>query len=237
MKISCGVLVTWSPRPTSLSSVLVQLVLATLATAQKAALCNESTISVWMLRGSSGGHGPADRHCSDLVCNRELCRAWISPQLFGSCASGEYKTFWMASNPFLLSAVGVMLTHWGRVTHICVSKQTIIGSDNGLSPGRRQAIIWTNAGILLIGPLGTNRNEIMIGIQMFSFKKMHLKMLSAKWRPFCLGLNVLIWSLRFDSWSCWSVFREYVLIRASFLVSCASHGLLLKPEIRNVLYI
>ena len=50
----------------------------------------------------------------------------------------------------------VNLTHWGRVTHICVSKLTIIGSDNGLSPGRRQAIIWTNAGILLIGPLGTN---------------------------------------------------------------------------------
>ena len=41
---------------------------------------------------------------------------------------------------------------WGRVTHICVGKLTIIVSDNGLSPGRRQAIIWTNAGILLIGP-------------------------------------------------------------------------------------
>ena len=40
------------------------------------------------------------------------------------------------------------LTHWGRVTHICISKLTIIGSDNGSSPGRRQAIIWTNAGIL-----------------------------------------------------------------------------------------
>ena len=45
---------------------------------------------------------------------------------------------------------------------------TIIGSDNGLSPGRRQAIIWTNDGILLIGPLGTNFNEIVIGIQTFS---------------------------------------------------------------------
>ena len=83
------------------------------------------------------------------------------------------------------------LTHWGRVTHICVVKLTIIGSDNGLSPGRRQAIIWTNAGILLIGPLGTNFSEILIGIQTFSFKKMHLKMSSVKWRPFCLGLNVL----------------------------------------------
>ena len=83
------------------------------------------------------------------------------------------------------------LTHWGRVTHICVDKLTIIGSDNGLSPGRRQAIIWTNAGILLIEPLGTNFSEILIGIQIFSFKKMRLKMSSAKWRPFCLGLNEL----------------------------------------------
>ena len=77
-----------------------------------------------------------------------------------------------------------MLTHWGRVTHICVGKQTTIGSDNGLSPGRRQTTIWTNAGILLFGPLGTNFSEILIGIQTFSFKKMHLKMSSAKWRPF-----------------------------------------------------
>ena len=36
----------------------------------------------------------------------------------------------------------------------------VIGSDNGLSPGRRPAIIRANAGILLIGPLGTNFNEI-----------------------------------------------------------------------------
>ena len=76
------------------------------------------------------------------------------------------------------------LTHWGRVTHIYVGNLIIIGSDNGLSPGRRQAIIWTNAGILLIGPLGTNFSEILIGIQTFSFKKMLLKMSSAKWRPF-----------------------------------------------------
>ena len=81
------------------------------------------------------------------------------------------------------------LTHWDRVTHICVSKLTIIGSDNGLLPGWRQAIIWTHSGILLFGPLGTNFSEILIGIQIFSFKKMHLKMSSAKSRPFCLGLN------------------------------------------------
>ena len=88
--------------------------------------------------------------------------------------------------------IRVLLTHWSRVTHICVGNLTIIASDNGLSPGRRQAIIWTNAGILLIGPLGTNFNEILIETHTFSFKKMHLKMSSVKWRPFCLGLNVLI---------------------------------------------
>ena len=82
------------------------------------------------------------------------------------------------------------LTHWGRVTHICVSKLTNIGSNNGLSPGRRQAIIWINAGILLIGHLGTNFSEILIEIHTFAFK-MQMKISSGKWRPFCLGLNVL----------------------------------------------
>ena len=76
------------------------------------------------------------------------------------------------------------------MTHICVSKLTIIASDNGLSPGRRKAIIWNNAGILSIWLLGTYFSEILIEILTFSFKKMRLKVLSAKRRPFCLGLNV-----------------------------------------------
>ena len=92
-----------------------------------------------------------------------------------------------------------VLTHGGRVTHICVNKLTIIGSDNGLSPSRRQAIIWTNAGMLLIRPSGTNFSEILIEIDVFSFKKMHLKVLSVKWHPFCLGLNVL--KITSFSWS------------------------------------
>ena len=81
---------------------------------------------------------------------------------------------------------------WGRVTHIFVGNLAIIGSDNGLSHGRRQAIIWNNAGILLIGPLGTNFSEILIDIYTFSFRKTHLKMPSGTWRPFCLGLSVSI---------------------------------------------
>ena len=84
------------------------------------------------------------------------------------------------------------LTHWGWATHICVSKLTIISSDNGLSPGQRQAIIWTNAGILLIGTLGTKFSEILSEIHTFSFKKIRLKTSSVKWLPFCFDLNELM---------------------------------------------
>ena len=82
------------------------------------------------------------------------------------------------------------LTYWGRETYTCVSKLTGIGSENGLAPTRCQTVIWTNAGILLIRTFGPNFCEILSGIHIFSFKKMHLKMPSGKWRPFCLGLNV-----------------------------------------------
>ena len=77
------------------------------------------------------------------------------------------------------------------MTHICVGNLTTIGSDNGLSPGQRQTIIWANAGILLNRTLETNFNEISIEIHTFSFKKIHLKMSSGKWRPSCPGLNML----------------------------------------------
>ena len=62
------------------------------------------------------------------------------------------------------------LTNWDRVTDICVRKLTISGSDNGLSPGRHQVIIWTNAGILLIQTLGTIFSEISSEIHTFSLK-------------------------------------------------------------------
>ena len=77
----------------------------------------------------------------------------------------------------------IFKTHWGQVMHICNSKQTIIGLDNG--------IIWTNARMLLIGTLGTNFSEILSEFYTFWFMKMHLKMLTAKSLALCLGLNVL----------------------------------------------
>ena len=78
--------------------------------------------------------------------------------------------------------------------HMCVDNLANIGPDNcshnGLSSGRRQAIIWTDAGMLLMGPLATNFNEVVIEIYVFSFQKMHVKMSSGKQRPFCFDLNV-----------------------------------------------
>ena len=81
------------------------------------------------------------------------------------------------------------LTHWGPVTHICVSKLAIIGSDNDLSPGRRQSIIWTNAGLLSKRPLGTKFSENLIKMHTFSLNNIHLKISSGKWRPFFLSLK------------------------------------------------
>ena len=99
----------------------------------------------------------------------------VDRQIDTVMAVGWIKLYLRLSTTILLWFMESWLTHWGRVTHICVVKLTIIGSDNGLSPGQRQAIIWTNAGILSIGPLGTNFIEILIGIQAFPFTKMHLK--------------------------------------------------------------
>ena len=105
---------------------------------------------------------------------------------------------WMALFKQIIKIVIVIctrITHQGRVTHICISKQTIIGTDNGLLPGRRQAIISTNSGILSFQTLGTNFSEILSEIPKL-FKKIHLNMSSAKWRQFCLGFNVIAkWSL------------------------------------------
>ena len=79
-----------------------------------------------------------------------------------------------------------LLTHWGRVTHICVGKLTIIGSDNGLSPERRQAITGTNDGLLSIGPLGTNYGDTSKHNNFYS-----IKMLSAIYPPFPSSLALL----------------------------------------------
>ena len=107
------------------------------------------------------------------------------------------------------------LIDWGRVTRMCVGNLTIIGPDNCLSPGRCHALIWTDAGILLIGPSKTDFNEI-IHFHSRKFENVpwqqgswgqhgaHLGPTWPRWAPwtllsgssgrwwqFCLGLHVL----------------------------------------------
>ena len=134
-------------------------------------------------------------HCLNVTCDLSGLWTWLQKSQGIEnrtcdilCFKGKNRT----GIPFT-NMVITHLTHWGRVTHICVSKLAIIGSDNGLSPGRRPAIIWTNAGILSIRTLGTNFSQILGKIHSFSFKEMHFKMSSAKGRLFSLGLNELIY--------------------------------------------
>ena len=147
------------------------------------------------------GHGPLLCHKITYKLHGHATHNWGDTDI--TCEkTGNLRTLPSHFNMviFLKIQKNNLLTHWGRVTHIRFSKLTSVGSDNGLLPGRRQAIIWTNAGILLIGPLGINFSENLIEIHIFSFKKMHLKMSSGKWRPFCLGLNVLRHAMWCLSW-------------------------------------
>ena len=85
------------------------------------------------------------------------------------------------------------LTRWGRVTHICVSRLTIIGSYTVCRMVGAMPFSQTNATILLIRTLWAYSSEILSEINafLFTFNKMHMKTSCAKWRSFCLGLNVL----------------------------------------------
>ena len=118
------------------------------------------------------------RKCSS---HQPLICVWNVPWHIFMDALLIFFTYFVFSCTLLISFVNlfsnctIVLTHWGPVTHICISELTTIGPGNGLSPRQRQAIIWANAGILLIRPLGTNFNEILIEIHTFSFKKIHLK--------------------------------------------------------------
>ena len=115
--------------------------------------------------------------------------------------------------------IHVDLTHWGRVTHIWVVDLTINGSDNGLSPGRRQAIIWTITGILLIGLIGTNFigtnfNEVLIEINTFENAVWNLSAILS-WPQY---VNLQTIQHMKDSWNlyCYVPFIMYVKILNNF---------------------
>ena len=96
---------------------------------------------------------------------------------------------WLRQNTWLTNSLRLSDVSRGYAS---VNLPCIIGSDNSLSPGRDKAVTWTNAGKLSIEPFGTNFSEPLIEIHIFSTKKTHLKVSSAKCRPFCLGLNLSI---------------------------------------------
>ena len=98
-----------------------------------------------------------DLSCEEMTWFHIKAGLWYLREQYARCTrSTEIQTIGRCTTEC------ARITHWGRVTHICLCKLTIIGSDNCLSPSRRQAIFWTSAGILLIWPLGTNFNEILI---------------------------------------------------------------------------
>ena len=145
------------------------------------------------------------QHCLQIIWNQHYRKSYN--KMLVQINSFSHLTYCISLWDFMAYVIEIaldifcwpVLTHWGRVMHICIVKITIIGSDNGLSPERHQAIIWTNAGILLIGPLGTNFSDIVIEIKTFSLKKMS----SAKCVHFVWGLNVL------KGWGCrWSILEE-----------------------------
>ena len=88
---------------------------------------------------------------------------------------------WIGVAVGLANVINSALTHWGCATPKCVSKQTIIGQDNSVSPSRRQTIIWTSAGILLIRTIETKFSEIVRAIRPFSFTEMQLKKFARWW--------------------------------------------------------
>ena len=153
------------------------------ATSLYSAECHNSSLDDrWSVNAECSGAGVSQADMADVF------QPWLKPlwrrssDVIDSCFENQHDNSLV---PGVIPFREDLITHWGQVTHIhvCVSNLSIFGSDNGLSPDRRQSIIWTNGGMLLTGPLETHSSAI--------FKKMHLKLSSGNWRPFCLGLNVL----------------------------------------------
>ena len=126
------------------------------------------------------------------------------PYVVCRCSTATPSVLWWQD--VIPPCVMKLLTHWGCLKHICVNKQTIIGSDNSLSPGRHQAILWTNGGLLWIGPLGTSVNEIScIFIRENAFEYVVCKMaliLSQLSASICamFKLRILWASIYYGSW-------------------------------------
>ena len=161
-----------------------------------------SLIWAWV-NGCANNQDTSDLRCHcahyDVIAMSCLQFVYVLDGIVQSFTKCNRWNCWTVGNTLCMLGrlVEQVLTHWSRVMHICVSNHqaewrihasvTIIGSDNGLLPDRHQVITWTNAGILLIGPLGTNFREIWIKILIFSFKKCIWKCHLRNWGHFLLA--------------------------------------------------
>ena len=132
-----------------------------------------------------------------------------------------------------------VLTRWGRVTNIYVSKLTIIDSDNGLSPDRRHAFIWTNVEILLIRTLRTNLSEILSEIPPFSIKNSIWNVyetVAILSRPQCVHSATVVSQPRHNGkqeWGVWHLHQQLREIVTRILpanIKCTPHYVSIQGE-------
>ena len=142
----------------------------------------------------NGGHGPEPRSSGGKTSSNPQVSALFPRPAFNDdvvwkIVDNTYMLwyFWFVRNFIIIVFNSFMLSDVYIYIYICVGNLSIIVSDNGLSLGRRHGIIWTSAGILLLGNLGTISNKILIEIHTFWFKKMNWKMWSQNSGHFVLA--------------------------------------------------
>ena len=125
------------------------------------------------------------------ICVTELARRWLRCWVVACSVLSHF-----LGQRFLKLWIGPLGTNYSKT--LIVKTLTVtsgvsvnIGSGYGLSPGRRQAITWTNVDLFPIRPNGTYFNEILLEIQKFSFMKMRLKCRLQNGRHL-FNLNVLL---------------------------------------------
>ena len=138
---------------------------------------------------------------NNSLCNHVTLYGLASPRLLHSLIDHIKTSHWVVNRFPTMKTVSrnhlhiwsiTNKTNYLIITHMLTYgkvDQALIPSDTGVWPDRRQAISRTNVGILAIGPLRVNSSDILMKIQLFSFKKTKFKSSSAKCRPFCLGFK------------------------------------------------
>ena len=160
--------------------------MASLQTMGHALLCMGCVLAICYIHTCSSTTGGHQRGTACIMDTHDNVMTWMYNRISVVLRTERMVSQWTPT----------INNQWVRLSEsdfdgFFVGNLTSTGSHNGLVPTRRQTIIWTNAGILLIGPLWTNCNVNFSKILAFSFKKIRLNVSSVKWRPFCLGINVL----------------------------------------------